>query len=673
MNVDVSMDLGEKNLWYSMRLGLLVLVGSLLSAGTTAQTKVARRDGSDLQQQYDAAQRYQAAQDLDRAAEQYRMFIADALGEIAVARARAGEYDTAADSFDEALRLVPNAPVMRIEYARIALQNGKLDRAKLLATEVIREDRKDSKLEAVAHVILGRVLIQTDKNAEAKQQIEEAVALDPTFDNGYELAVVDLNGGDGKGAEKIFSEMLASFGSTAAIHMRFGQAYLNSDFQENAVTEFQKAIAKNDRLPGAHYSLAAAYLSTAGSTKMVEAEAELRKEISISPKDAEAYAAIGHLLAGQNHDAAGEAEAESYLKRAMALDAKSPDGFFYLGQLYVELKRLPEAEGILRHSILLTTDVSRNGYQVQKAHYLLGRLLMQTDRMDEGKKEVAIANSLMQQNLTRDRDRLSDYLQDHTSGDEATGVAKTTTEQSGLEDADATQLVEGLEKQLGPAIADSYNNLGAISGGQGNSRAALQAFERAAEWNPALPGLDYNWGRAAFAAGEYSQAVSPVTRYLKEHPEDAGARAVLGLSRFLTKDYAGARMVLEPLDGTDGEAPQLRFAYAKSLIETGDVGGGVQRLLVLERKNPNVGEVHRELGEAYVTQNAAGANNEFETAIRLDPSDAEARIALAHLQMKQGNAKAAAANFEVAAKLQPQNAALRQELADANGKAAAQH
>jgi Tfp pilus assembly protein PilF len=83
--------------------------------------------------------------------------------------------------------------------------------------------------------------------------------------------------------------------------------------------------------------------------------------------------------------------------------------------------------------------------------------------------------------------------------------------------------------------------------------------------------------------------------------------------------------------------------------------------------------VHRELGEAYVTQNAAGANNEFETAIRLDPSDAEARIALAHLQMKQGNAKAAAANFEVAAKLQPQNAALRQELADANGKAAAQH
>ena len=132
-------------------------------------------------------------------------------------------------------------------------------------------------------------------------------------------------------------------------------------------------------------------------------------------------------------------------------------------------------------------------------------------------------------------------------------------------------------------------------------------------------------------------------------------------------------MVLEPLDGKEGEAPQLQFAYAKSLIETGDVEGGVRRLVVLEKVNPNVGEVHRALGEAYATQDVAGANDELETAIQLDAADAEARIALAHLQMKQGNAKAAVANLQAAAKLQPQNVALRLELAEANGKAAAHH
>ncbi len=100
--------------------------------------------------------------------------------------------------------------------------------------------------------------------------------LDPTFENGYELAVADLDLGDGKSAAKIFSEMLTSFGDTAAIHMYFGQAYGRSDFQDDAVAEFQKAIAKDDRLPGVHYSLAAAYLSTSGSSKLPEAERELK-------------------------------------------------------------------------------------------------------------------------------------------------------------------------------------------------------------------------------------------------------------------------------------------------------------------------------------------------------------------------------------------------------------
>ena len=94
------------------------------------------------------------------------------------------------------------------------------------------------------------------KNSEAKTEIERAVALDPSFENGYELAVADLDLGDGEGASKVFSEMLMSFGDTARIHMLFGQAYLGSDFQSKAVDEFKKSIAKNDRLPGAHYLLA---------------------------------------------------------------------------------------------------------------------------------------------------------------------------------------------------------------------------------------------------------------------------------------------------------------------------------------------------------------------------------------------------------------------------------
>jgi tetratricopeptide (TPR) repeat protein len=232
--------------------------------------------------------------------------------------------------------------------------------------------------------------------------------------------------------------------------------------------------------------------------------------------------------------------------------------------------------------------------------------------------------------------------------------------------------VDQLEKQLGPAIADSYNNLGAIAGSKSDYAEALNAFEHAAEWNSALPGLDINWGRAAFSAGAFAQAITPLQHYLQTHPADTDARAELGLSQFSIKNYAAARETLSPLDGTPGEAPRLQFAYAASLMQTGDEANGLSRLVALEKSNPNVGEVHRALGEAYARQRSPSAAAELETAVRLDPADADAHIALARLQLAHGNTRSAIAHLEVAAKLQPHNAALQKELADAS-HAAARH
>jgi cytochrome c-type biogenesis protein CcmH/NrfG len=92
----------------------------------------------------------------------------------------------------------------------------------------------------------------------------------------------------------------------------------------------------------------------------------------------------------------------------------------------------------------------------------------------------------------------------------------------------------------------------------------------------------------------------------------------------------------------------------------------------LEKTNPNVGEVHRALGEAYAKEKSPAAAAELETAIRLDPSDAEAHIALARLQLVQGNKTAAITHLEAALKLEPGNQSLQKELADVNG-ATTQH
>jgi tetratricopeptide (TPR) repeat protein len=630
---------------------------SLCSTAALAQRRDARTHESVLQRHYEAAQRYQSAHDLERAAYEYRIFLTDALGELAIDRAQAGQYDKAAPAFDEALTFAPHSAVLQLEYAQAALQNADLQHARLLAEQMIRENPQNAK----AHAILGRVLLKNNRNAEAREELERAVALDSSFANGYALAIACLNMGNEKCAAKIFSEMISSFGSTASIHMYFGQAYLNSDFQSQAVTEFQKAIAADSRLAGAHYSLAAAYLATAGNNRLPDAEAELRKEIAVSPDHALAYAALGHLETGEQK----YSEAEKDLKRATELNQANPDAFLYLGQLYADMQQPADAEKALRSSIRLTKDISRNRYQVQKAHYLLGRLLMQSGDAEEGKKELQIAESLLQKNLSRDQDRLADYLGDTSgTGPGASILSSAETEAAKQIDPKAAMQADAFEKKVGPAVADSYNNLGAIAGSERDYSSALTYFQRTAEWNPTLEGLDENWGRAAFAAGQFQQAVPPLKRYLRGDPENKEMRGALGISLFMVGDYAASRDALRPIALDPDAEQQVRFTYAESLVKTGDIADGVDRLSTLEQNQPQSPTVHRALGEALAQAgDSIRAAQELETAIKINPKDAEAYDALGRLQMAQGNAEAAVLSLEQAVKLASQNGNLHHDLA----------
>jgi tetratricopeptide (TPR) repeat protein len=632
-----------------------ILLVLCVPASIAAQVKSSRANTSPLQRHYVAAQKFQSAHAMHKAAYEYKVFLTDALGEMAIRRAQAGQYEKAAPDFDEALSFAPHSVVLQLEYAQAALQSGDLAHAKLLAERVNSESPQN----AQAHLILGQVLLRRNMNQEARRELERAVALDSTFENGYELAVACLNTGDQEYAAKLFQEMTSSFGNTALIHMYFGQAYLNSDFQSKAVQEFQKAITKDSKLPGVHYSLAAAYLAAAGDSRLSDAKAQLRKEIANFPKGPMAYAALGHLEAGEQH----YNEAETYLKHAAELDASNPDAFLYLGQLYADMKRPADAKAALRLSIRLTTDVSRNHYQVQKAHYLLGRLLMQSGDTEDGKRELQISQSLTLQNLARDHDRLADYL-DESAGMSTGGPSRDAAGMAKHFDPKLVHQADSFETQIGPAIADSYNNLGAIAGSGRNYGAALGYFERAAEWNPALEGLDENWGRAAFAAGQFQQAIPPLQRYLQRHPENTEMRSALGISLGATGDYASARTVLQPIAVDAKAADQTKMAYAEALVKTGDIQTAMTFLTALERRDASSAGVHRALGEALaLDNNTARADQELETAIRMNPEDAQAYDALGRLQLAEGDATAAVTSLEHAVKLEGRRGNLHHDLA----------
>ncbi|MGH9587401.1 MAG: tetratricopeptide repeat protein [Acidobacteriaceae bacterium] len=630
---------------------------------------------SQLQHHYDAAQRFQQSGDTQRASAEYRAFIAEAVGQLATGYAGAGDYTESKVLFDESLEANPAQPALREVYAEAALAHGDYAQAKALAEQMLRDEMASGsaskKTLAKAHLILGRALLKLRQDKDSKKELESAVDLDPNFEDGYALAVACLDMDDGKCADRIFTEMEASFGDTAPLHMEFGRAYSQSDFPQKAVAELKKAIAENPRMPQAHYLLAASYLASAEAGSLVKAKAELKKELEVSPKDFLTYAALGHIAVTQHqYD-----DAAAYLKKAIALNPDNPDAYLYSGQMNYEMHRTAEAEAALREAIAKTKDVSRNRYQIQKAYYLLGRLLIRSGQRAEGQKEMNVAQKLMTQTLAQDKSRFGG----NNPGANGMGSGGIRSDEITVQehadkpmDSKAMKGVQDFAERLGPPLADSYNNLGAIAASGKNFADALGYFQRAAEWNPELPGLDYNWGRAAFMASRFKDAVPPLRRYLQAHPEDAGIRSPLAISEFMVGDYTDVVKTLEPvLSGIDA-IPQVEYVYAASLAKTGQRAAGVERLRAMEKKNPSIPDVHRSLGEAYADGNSSDrekAQKEFAAAIRLNPKDAVAHYDLGTFLLKIGNLQAAIPELETAVRLEPDNRAAHALLGSAYRRA----
>lgn len=646
----------QSAIWF----GIAVLV---LHSIADAQTTRPVNEGSSLQQHYDAAQLLQKSGKSDEAAREYRAFLSAAQLELAEGYSVARNYARAASLFDQAVTLEPDSVTLRMDNARAALLAGDPSRAAVQAQDVLSAAPADVHVNAEAHQIRGRALLKQNQDREARAELEKAVELDPSFANNYDLAVVCLDLDDGTCASQIFDKLESSYGDTPALHMQFGLAYGNSDFVPKAIAEFSKVIAENPRYPGVHYCLAAALLSAGDDAKNVPAaEVELKKELGISPRDALTYAALGKLAVGGHRNA----EAEKYLKTAASLDPRNPDAYLYLGQLYFDTARAADAETALRKSIALTTDPSRNRFQIQKTYFLLGRVLMQQHRPAEAHAEMELARSFANKDLSHDKGELAGLLNNSA----ATGMAESANNLAVAPDANphnqvsTPESLRAIEKRLTPAIADSYNNLGVIAATGGQYAAALSYFNSAAEWNPALDGLDLNRGRAAFMASKFSDAISPLSRYVNANPRDSGVRGALAMSQFMTRDYNGCVRTLNGIQDQLGSIPQVAYVFAESLVQTGRTAEGKRRLEELESAHPEIPDVHRALGEALdADHERSKAAAELHTALVLNSSDAQAHYDLGKLSVESGDAAAAIPELQAAIRIEPNESAFHDELA----------
>jgi tetratricopeptide (TPR) repeat protein len=303
--------------------------------------------------------------------------------------------------------------------------------------------------------------------------------------------------------------------------------------------------------------------------------------------------------------------------------------------------------------------VARNDYQINRAHYLLGRVLIKAGRKEEAHRELEISGDLRKRATQAARTR-NDGDSPNLAADEQPARQRPAAASSPEESERAEAYVNGLK----PAVADSYNNLGVIAAGNKDFVGAVAYFKQAREWLPSLETLDRNLGMASFYANQFEGATEALTRHLGSHPEDTRARIALVLSFFGLQKYADVREAIEPIRSQVDTELGLSYAYAVSLVKTGDYSQGIDRLKALEKADPNAADIPQLLGETFAEQSDwAAALIEYRKAMAINPKDGRTHYLAGVALIRQGSPADAVQELRAALQLDPSNASSKYHLA----------
>ncbi|HZP18395.1 MAG TPA: tetratricopeptide repeat protein [Terriglobales bacterium] len=633
---------------------ILVLAACSRAAGAEQSPKATATDS--LQQRYQAARTFTVAGDTDRAAKEYRAFLAVAFEQMANARSRAGSFAEAFQLFEEACALAPDSVPLRVAYSMALLQGGQPATAKVQVEKAVQLAPKDKD----AQYLLGRILFESGDYKGAKQHLEAAAASmqgELTFQVGYTLALTYLMLKDANRASLLFDEMLIGFGDSAPLHVYFGHGYLMTGNYDRAITEFKRALEKDPKVREAHYWLGLAYLARDEDKGWDENAAEDRAEIANNPDDFRPHYDLGNIALKLHRTE----EAERELKRASEIQPDNPDPLIALGELLISQRRLPEAEAAMSKAIALTKDPSRGAYQINRAYYVLGRIQVETGRREEGVKNLKIATELREKTQApANRDSGAAAAEERISSAKPMRPEALTSTVS----PEQQKQLDAYFEQLKPAIADAYNNLGVAAGAHNDLATAIAYFRKASQWYPALNTLDRNLGMASFHAGNFEDAIQPLWRALGQNPDDQRVRAALGLSYFTLKNYQGTVETLRPIEKTVAGDPGAGVAYAVSLIKTGKYEQGMAILTALEKANPNIAGLHAAMGETYADQGIyAGAIDEYRKSLALDPAQPRIRFLLGVSLLRNGQPSEAVPELRAALKGSPSDVSAKYHLA----------
>ena len=660
-------------------LAAILLLAATLQAQVVA---VAENPGEALQRQFAAARSALAAGNLSRAEEDFRLTIGLGLRQLGNLAISEQQFDQATALLDEAVRLSPDDSALQVEDAIAWFRKGDTNKASAMIQSVLRAHPDNAR----AHNVLGRLyLFNGDADASAAE-LQKAVALQDDFETAYFLGIALLRAKKTSEAADLFAKLQSATGDSAALHVLFGRAYTITHFPEQAVAEFSKAVKLDPKYPRAHALLGYASLEFYGESNYPQARKLFEQELQIQPNDYLSLVLLGISTTSLRDYPAAEAA----LLRATRLRPDGASPYLYLGETYNATGRSKEAVAALQKYVALERTPQESNRNLSRGYFLLGQDLLRVGgQAEEARQALAHSQQLREAQFKYDQEHMflspsqqkeqkqleasadarslsSDNMagileagsreEDHTAKEMAQGGLPAVPSASGAASQSAPESAAAKQYRAfaSEILASSYNDLGVMRAKASKFPEAAEFFKQAHTWNPALPGLDRNWGFAAYRAEMYSEAVPPLERQLAAHPEDTFVRQILALSYFDQENYANVAEVLRPLRDNPPDDPALLFAWGTALVRTRQSAAAAKMFQHMLQQNAANPGVHYLLGQAYAQdKDYPNALTELKAAVRLDPKLPEAHYYTGLVYLHQSDFDNAAREFQAELALRP--------------------
>lgn len=559
--------------WRVLTLWALFLCITLVEPTLYAQT--ARDPIRELQARLAAAARARESGDPEKITEANRKIIGSALWQLADLRSSQSQYPIAIELYKRAIEN-DDAPGIHLPLGIAYASIGSVDNALRESQYAVTNDPKS----AIAWNLRGRMLSQKKEYQSAIECYEKSLALHDDLEVSYAMASAFLSLHEADKAAALFKKMEAATAKRASIHVMAGRAYESAGMGAEAEREYKTAIALDPKTSRGHYFLGLFYLVKNSWEPSPEARREFEAEVAVNPRDFFGNYFLGYLASGEKK----YTQSDAYLRVAAAAKPDWPEPYLYMGLNAYGAGADAKAEVLLRKAIKLTgVDEPRNNYQVRRAYFTLGRILIRFGKRDEGaaliKKSRDMETKLLvdarQQQALSSRESsvgapsadVAPPAQGHSvaAGDPTTPLSEEQYNRLNLTPQQKAQ-AKAIERQLRSILGSAYNDLGTSEARRKEFSLALTHFREAERWSPDIPGLKRNLGLAAFLSGNYADSARALKSVVAADPKDQRSQVMLAMSLYSTKDYAGAVKAFSGVPELVMSDPQMAYGWAASLV-----------------------------------------------------------------------------------------------------------